>query len=149
MNESEIKFKEWFSGKGRDFFIKNGVKQGFKALEFGAGTGNYTVPLAQAAGEGGIVYAAESDHARYSEIEAKLKEYPVSNVKVHDTGGIFSMLPKHRRGDPIPRDCLANMGLRKIKNEIKARGFKYKNSVKEEIVHDNGFVVETVINFIK
>ncbi len=191
MSENDVKFREWFSGKGKEFFIKNGVKQGFRILEFGAGPGNYTIPLAQAAGPSGTVYAAESDHGKYPEIESKLKEYSVSNAVIHDTGGkieprlepgfdfiavydvahyfsdsdrnklydmvfkllkkggIFSLLPKHRREDAVPRGELGKMGWRKIKSEAEGHGFKYKKKITEEIVHDNGFVTESIMVFTK
>jgi predicted methyltransferase len=191
MYENKIKFKEWFSKKGKDFFIKNGVRQGFKVIEFGAGSGNYTIPLAQAVGPNGVVYAVESDHAKYLDIEKKLKKYSILNVVIYDTDGkidlnigsefdffiaydvihyfsnidrkqfykmafnilkkegIFSVLPKHRRGDQLPIGSIGNMELSEIKDEIMGYGFKYNSSIEEEIVHDDSFVFETVINFIK
>ena len=40
---------------------KIGVQQGQKVLDFGCGSGNYTVPAAKIVGKEGIVYALDKD----------------------------------------------------------------------------------------
>ncbi|MFP4466834.1 MAG: class I SAM-dependent methyltransferase [Candidatus Goldiibacteriota bacterium] len=85
--EEKDKFREWYNGKGRDFFLRSGVKPGAGILEFGSGGGVYTVPLAQASGSEGIVCAAESNHDVYDELKERLKAYSASNVRICDTNG--------------------------------------------------------------
>ena len=80
----DITEKQWHLKKGVELLKKAGVKSGSKILEFGSGSGRYTIPLGIAAGKEGFVYAVDTDKEKRKIIKEKIKEYNVSNVKIID-----------------------------------------------------------------
>lgn len=62
-----------------------GVKKGQKVLDFGSGSGNYTIPAAKIVGKEGIVYALDKDKNVLDELMQKAQSLGLENIKRIDT----------------------------------------------------------------
>lgn len=59
-----------------------GLKHGQVVLEFGCGSGNYTVPCARIVGPDGMVYAIDKDESVLRELTRRLKTLELASVRV-------------------------------------------------------------------
>ena len=64
-----------------------GIKAGQVVLDFGCGSGTYTVPAARIVGDKGKVYALDKDSEILNELMQKLRSAGLANVKTIDTHG--------------------------------------------------------------
>jgi predicted methyltransferase len=86
-DKKEENYRKWYLNDGRKFCLKAGIKPGARVFEFGAGPGTYTVALSQAAGNKGVIYAAECDKEKLKELKEKIKTYRAENVRIYNTKG--------------------------------------------------------------
>ena len=66
---------------------KAGIKRGKTVLDFGCGSGTYTIPAAKIVGEEGIVYALDKDKKVLDELMQKAEYAGLENIKRIDTSG--------------------------------------------------------------
>jgi len=66
---------------------KAGVERGKIVLDFGCGSGTYTIPAAKIVGEEGIVYALDKDKKVLDELMQKAESAGLENIKRIDTSG--------------------------------------------------------------
>jgi ubiquinone/menaquinone biosynthesis C-methylase UbiE len=66
---------------------KAGIKRGKTVLDFGCGSGTYTIPAAKIAGEEGKVYALDKDKKVLDELMQKAESAGLENIKRIDTSG--------------------------------------------------------------
>ncbi|MBE9483077.1 MAG: hypothetical protein IMY88_05280, partial [Chloroflexi bacterium] len=61
MGQSVMKsaIENWIEEAGEKFLKDIGIKRGQKVLDFGCGSGNYTIPAARIVGEQALVYALD------------------------------------------------------------------------------------------
>jgi len=64
-----------------------GVKQGQILLDFGCGTGDYSIPAAQIVGDKGLVYALDMDEASLQDLRHYAQSQQVENIKTIKTSG--------------------------------------------------------------
>ena len=64
---------------------KAGIKRGKTVLDFGCGSGTYTIPAAKIVGEEGIVYALDKDRKALDELMQKAESAGLENIKRIDT----------------------------------------------------------------
>jgi ubiquinone/menaquinone biosynthesis C-methylase UbiE len=55
----EFRFKRWLDRNASQFLTKVGVMAGQEVLDFGCGSGTYTIPVGKLVGEAGRVYALD------------------------------------------------------------------------------------------
>jgi len=68
--------------------IKNtGVKPGQTALDFGCGSGTYTIPLASVVGNQGKVYALDKDRGALDALMRRASSAKLTNIERIDAGG--------------------------------------------------------------
>ncbi|MHC1597336.1 MAG: class I SAM-dependent methyltransferase [Methermicoccaceae archaeon] len=68
--------------------IKIGVGENKQILEFGCGSGTYTIPLAEIAGSKGKIYALDKDEIVLKKLKKKIEDRGLKNVKIlHTKGG--------------------------------------------------------------
>jgi ubiquinone/menaquinone biosynthesis C-methylase UbiE len=66
---------------------KMGVRKGQVVLDFGCGSGTYTIPAAKIVGEQGRVYALDKDGKTLDELMQKAKSAGLKNIERIDTSG--------------------------------------------------------------
>jgi len=64
-----------------------GVKRGQKVLDFGCGSGTYTIPAARIVGNKGKVYALDKNGAVLNELMQKARSAGIENIERIDTDG--------------------------------------------------------------
>lgn len=71
----------------RKMLGKIGVSRGQTVLDFGCGSGTYTIPTAKIAGEPGKVYALDKDRQVLDELMQKAKSAGLENIAKMETSG--------------------------------------------------------------
>lgn len=83
--------KEWMQSRGAEFVRSIGVGAGMHVLDFGAGNGTYSVPLAQVVAPDGLVIAVDTHGRRLRAIREKLPAELKASVETHKTDGAASL----------------------------------------------------------
>ena len=73
---------------------KAGIKRGKTVLDFGCGSGTYTIPAAKIVGEKGIVYALDKDKKVLDKLMQKAESVGLRNIKRIDASGELK-IPLH------------------------------------------------------
>jgi len=71
----------------RKMLEKIGVSRGQVVLDFGCGSGTYTIPTAKIAGEQGKVYALDKDRQALDELMQRAKSAGLKNIRRMQTSG--------------------------------------------------------------
>jgi len=79
--------KKWFEEVGEKSLRQVGIKKGDIVLDFGCGSGNYTIPAARIVGEEGRVYAIDKDRIDLSELMRKAESEGLKNIERMETSG--------------------------------------------------------------
>jgi ubiquinone/menaquinone biosynthesis C-methylase UbiE len=89
MNDDEMKdyLEKWLEGKGERVLRKIGIRKGQTVLDFGCGSGAYTIPVARIITEEGIVYALDRNKRALDELMQRAKLEGLSNIRRMDTSG--------------------------------------------------------------
>jgi ubiquinone/menaquinone biosynthesis C-methylase UbiE len=77
--ENDIKY--WTTQKGVTLLKKIGIKEGQFVLDFGCGSGNYTIPAAKTVGNKGNVYAIDKDENKLKQLAEKAELNGLHNIK--------------------------------------------------------------------
>lgn len=81
----------WESDGGIKFFKQIGLKPGHRVLDFGCRAGHYTIPAAKVVGERGIVLAVDKEQQALHELEQKVKQNHLMNIRIINTEGQTAM----------------------------------------------------------
>jgi ubiquinone/menaquinone biosynthesis C-methylase UbiE len=89
VNEDEMKdhLEEWLEGKGERVLRKIGIRKGQTVLDFGCGSGAYTIPVARIVSEEGMVYALDRDETALDELMRRAEGEGLGNIRRMDTSG--------------------------------------------------------------
>ena len=79
--------KKWLGEMGEKFLRKVGIREGQVVLDFGCGSGNYTIPAAKIVGSRGIVYALDKDARVLDELMRRAELEELENIRRIDTSG--------------------------------------------------------------
>jgi len=75
-------------------FLEIGIEEGQEILDFGCGSGYYTIPVAEVVGNKGTVYAVDKQQKKLEELKKNLNSSGQSNVRVFgSTGGTGLQFP--------------------------------------------------------
>jgi len=87
MGKSVMKsaIETWIEGAGEKFLKDIGIKRGQKVLDFGCGSGNYTIPAARIVGEEGLLYALDKDKRSLDQLMRKAESIGLKNIIRLDT----------------------------------------------------------------
>jgi ubiquinone/menaquinone biosynthesis C-methylase UbiE len=77
--------EQWMEEAGGKFLRDIGIREGQRVLDFGCGSGNYTVPAAMIVGEGGLVYALYKDKSKLDQLIHKAESMGLKNIIRLDT----------------------------------------------------------------
>ena len=76
----EFRFKRWLDGHASEVLAEIGVKTGQVVLDFGCGSGTYTIPAAELVGRDGTVYALDVSGNALERMEEKAKKKNLANI---------------------------------------------------------------------
>ena len=79
--------KEWFEKQGETVLRRIGIKEGQTVLDFGCGSGDYTIPIAKIVGDEGTVYALDKNRDSLNELMQRARAEGLTNIKRIDTSG--------------------------------------------------------------
>ena len=77
----------WLQEVGERSLREAGIRKGQIVLDFGCGSGNYTIPVARAVGEEGRVYALDKDKRDLNEMMQKAESEGLENIERIETSG--------------------------------------------------------------
>ena len=83
----EFSFKRWLDGRALEVLAEIGVKEGQTVLDFGCGSGTYTIPAAKLVGKNGKVYALDVSSKALDKVEERAKQEGLCNIIRIDTTG--------------------------------------------------------------
>jgi ubiquinone/menaquinone biosynthesis C-methylase UbiE len=83
----EFQFKGWLDENASEALGEMGVRAGQTVLDFGCGTGKYTIPAARIVGESGRVYAIDKSKRALDEIREKAKHEGLKNIMPVEASG--------------------------------------------------------------
>jgi SAM-dependent methyltransferase len=70
----------WFKREGAVFLKDIGVRPGCLVLDFGCGSGHYTIPAAKVVGESGQVYALDQNRSVFDKLMEKAATMDLNNI---------------------------------------------------------------------
>jgi ubiquinone/menaquinone biosynthesis C-methylase UbiE len=87
-------FKMWLDRNTSRLLLEAGMRKGQVVLDFGCGSGTYTIPAAKLVGEKGRVHALDVDRKALDKMEKQAEREGLQNIVRIDSSG----------GDKIPLD---------------------------------------------
>jgi len=83
----EFQFKRCLDGHASEVLVEIGVKEGQAVLDFGCGSGAYTIPAVKLVGKEGKVYALDISSKALARMEVKAKQEGLKNIiRINATG---------------------------------------------------------------
>jgi ubiquinone/menaquinone biosynthesis C-methylase UbiE len=79
--------KKWLKEVGERSLRQVGINKGDIVLDFGCGSGNYTIPAARIVGEEGRVYAIDKDGRDLGKLMRKANSEGLKNIEKMETSG--------------------------------------------------------------
>jgi len=77
--------EEWLNSKGEIILREFGIKSGQKILDFGCGTGVYSVIASRIIGNTGKIYALDYDEDPLEELSKKINTQDIKNIEIIKT----------------------------------------------------------------
>lgn len=77
--------EKWLKQQGEKILKEVGIKEGHSVLDFGCGSGVYTLIVSKIVGKEGIVHAIDSNHQNIEDLKHKMKKEKINNVKLIKT----------------------------------------------------------------
>jgi SAM-dependent methyltransferase len=76
----EMEFREWLTDHAPQVLARVGVSEGQTVLDYGSGSGTFTIPCAAIVGPGGRVYAFEIRPGLLEQVREKAREAALGNI---------------------------------------------------------------------
>ncbi len=83
----DFRFKHWLDTHALEALSEIGVRRGQVVLDFGCGSGTYTIPAAELVGREGRVYALDVNRKALTRMEDKAKRRGLTNIVRVDPSG--------------------------------------------------------------
>lgn len=83
----ENSVKRWLKEGGERFLRDIGIKHGQVIVDFGCGSGHYTIPAAKIVGKKGTVYAIDKDRSALDQVMQRAKSENLNNIIPLNTSG--------------------------------------------------------------
>ncbi len=83
----ELPFKHELDENATELLEEVGIEEGQKVLDFGCGSGTYTIPAAKMVGEKGSVYALDIDSRALDKVEEEADRIGMDNIDRIDADG--------------------------------------------------------------
>jgi len=85
--DSRSDLRRWLDREGEEALREVGIRTGQTVLDFGCGSGNYTIPVARIVGEEGTVYALDKNERALDELMQRAESEGLGNISRMDTSG--------------------------------------------------------------
>ncbi len=82
---------KWFQYYGENILKRAGFKKGQTVLDFGCGSGNYTIPVAKIVGKQSQVYAMDKDRMEIERLISRANSMGLKNIVNLDASGKSSI----------------------------------------------------------
>ena len=79
--QGEMEFREWLAENGSDVLRRVGVEKGMIILDYGCGTGRFTIPSAKIVGRKGLVYAADASSPALGRLKKEAEKEGLANIE--------------------------------------------------------------------
>ena len=79
--------EKWEEKRGVEFLRKVGIKPSQTVLDFGCGSGAYTIPAAKIVGRKGLVYALDKDKNSLNKLRKKATKQKLENIVLIESDG--------------------------------------------------------------
>jgi ubiquinone/menaquinone biosynthesis C-methylase UbiE len=79
--------EKWLEEVGERFLREVGIRKGQIVLDFGCGSGNYTIPAARIVGQEGRVYALDKDKEDLDKLMERAELEELENIERMETSG--------------------------------------------------------------
>ncbi|MBS7633286.1 class I SAM-dependent methyltransferase [Candidatus Bathyarchaeota archaeon] len=76
----DFRFKSWLDKNASEALVEMGVKAGHIVLDFGCGSGTFTIPAARLVGDEGRVYALDINTEALNRLEEKARREGLKNI---------------------------------------------------------------------
>jgi ubiquinone/menaquinone biosynthesis C-methylase UbiE len=83
----DININKWLNKEGLNLLKKIGIKENQIVLDFGCGSGNYTIPAAKIIGKKGKVYAVDEDGFKLKQLAERAELDGLNNIEIRKTSG--------------------------------------------------------------
>jgi len=77
----QARWNEWLRGHIKEVLAGIGIEENQRVLDFGCGSGAYTIPAAKLVGEKGKVYALDKDARALETLKESVRKEGLENVK--------------------------------------------------------------------
>ena len=74
--------EEWLNSKGESILRSYGIKNGQYLLDFGCGSGVYSVIASKIVGDKGKIYALDSDENALEDLSDKINNLNINNIEI-------------------------------------------------------------------
>ncbi len=72
--------QRWYKREGAVFLKDIGVRPGYLVLDFGCGSGHYTIPAAKVVGDSGRIYALDKNRSVFDKLIEKAASMRLNNI---------------------------------------------------------------------
>lgn len=79
--QGEMEFREWLAENALEVLRKVGVKEGMIILDYGCGSGRFTIPSAKIVGRKGMVYAADVSSPALGRLKEEAENEGLENIE--------------------------------------------------------------------
>ena len=92
---------KWFETTGENNLKRAGFKKGQTVLDFGCGSGNYTIPVAKIIGERSLIYALDKDRMELDSLMSRAKSMGLTNIVRLEASGKSSIALNNKSVDVV------------------------------------------------
>jgi len=93
--------EKWLKEDGEKVLEKIGIKEGQFILDFGCGSGIYSLPAAKVIGKEGKIYALDKNQTELDELMKKAESKGLKNIKIVKTSGDLKIPLKDESVDMV------------------------------------------------
>jgi len=79
--------EKWYKSEGENILKQIGIKKGQKILDFGCGSGVYSIIASKIVGLSGKIYALDKNGEKITELKRKINSLKIKNIEIIETTG--------------------------------------------------------------
>ena len=170
--------ERWLKKYGKEFLRDIGIREGQTVLDFGCGSGYYTIPAAKIVGSNGKVYALDKDGGKLKEVAEMAASENLSNIKIIQASEVplddalvdvvllYDIIHSYHFSPTARKELLReiyriskpnalisvyprHMDLEEAYNELVRANFLFENRLFKKVLHNRTLVKDYVLNFRK